>query len=195
MDYEQKARLLNSGLWKKVKKHDKYIRSHRQEDIEEWNDALEDAIFCNENNCTLKDLEDCRTLIDSNNSRVRRLNKRIEAMLLNGECIWLTLTFTDDVLAKTSEKTRRKYIQLYLKSQSNSYVANIDYGKNNEREHYHAVVSGDFVDMDKWIYGFAYTERIKNHLKTSVKLSKYVSKLVNHAVKKTTKRTAYIYSR
>lgn len=193
-DYVYKAKILKSGLCSKVKKLDKLcydlIANDKGCDI-----PFEEAMFCSENGCDFKDMEEARLINASNVHRVKRLKERIERYLSMGQCIWLTLTFTDDTLDKTTKETRRRYVARYLKNQSQYYIANIDYGSDNEREHYHAVVVGDFVDMAKWCYGFAYTERIKNHSKSSIKLSKYVSKLTAHAIKESTKRQVYIYSR
>lgn len=196
IDYEYKAKILNSGLCKQVSKLDKQLKLLINEDISKAVDIpFEEAMFCSENHCSLNDLFEARNINISSYKRMTRLKGRIRRYLLSGQCIWLTLTFNDDTLAKTSEETRRRYVARFLKTQSNRYIANIDYGSQNEREHYHAVVVGDFVDMSKWVYGFALTERIKNHDKTPVKLAKYVSKLTNHAIKESTHRCRYIYSR
>ena len=196
IDYSYKAKVLASGLCKEVKKHDKDIYKQLEKgSISLLDIPFEDAMFCSANGCDLCDLEEARKINNSSNKRVKRLKDRIERYLSMGCCIWLTLTFTDAVLSKTTEETRKRYVARFLKSQSPYYIANIDYGSTTEREHYHAVVMTDFVDMTKWSYGFAYTERIKNHIKTSTKISKYVSKLCNHAIKETTKRSCYIYSR
>ena len=194
IDYEKKAKVMSLGLCEKAKKLDANI-------YKLWNDGVpdivaEEMIFCNENHCSFEDLEEARKINDANYHRVKRLKERIQKYLSMGECIWLTLTFNDNTLAKTTQEKRRRLVRDYLKHISPFYVANIDFGKENEREHYHAVVVGSYVDMNLWKkYGFAYTERIKNHLTTSVKLSKYVSKLTNHAIKETTKRAVYVYSR
>lgn len=197
INYERKAKLLSSGLCNKVARFDKEHQYQEGLDIVAFNDnkRFDEMILCNENRCSFADIEEARRINESNYHRVKRLNKRIERYLSMGSCIWLTLTFSPDTLSKTTQETRKRYVARFLKSQSDYYVANIDYGKENEREHYHAVVVGDFVDMSKWSYGFALTERIKNHKNTPKKLSKYVSKLTNHAIKITTKRSCYIYSR
>lgn len=129
--------------------------------------------------------------------RTRRLRERIRSYLEMGECVWLTLTFSEEVLNNTSVETRRKYVARYLKSQSKYYLANIDFGKNRFREHYHAIVVSNYLDTKPWTdnYGYTWTERIKNHVDSENKLAKYVSKLTNHAIKETTKRQCYIYSR
>lgn len=153
--------------------------------------------------------------------RVLRLQGKIRSMLSSGSCVqFLTLTFNDDTLSKTSLETRRKYVQRYLKSLGCDYVANIDFGAKNGREHYHAVVACK-ADLEPWKeFGFILAEwvirdnnmssrpvprRYKSltpneqqarMLQDSEKaLSKYVAKLTNHAIKETTRRCCIMYSR
>lgn len=128
-------------------------------------------------------------------ARVKRLKNRISEMLHQGRCYFLTLTFTDDVLTKTSPQTRRKYVTLFLKSLSDCYTANIDFGSQNGREHYHAVVMADSIDMTAWdCYGFSNAKKIASE-DDYKPIAKYISKLTNHAVKATTRGTRAIYSR
>lgn len=121
-----------------------------------------------------------------------RLKKRITKYLNMGKCLFLTLTFTDDVLANTSEDTRRQYVRKWLKKYSSYYVANIDFGDENEREHYHAIIRYDRIGPKEWPYGHSKIKRIR-YTTDAPKLSKYISKLTNHAIKETTKRHALIY--
>lgn len=128
--------------------------------------------------------------------RKTRLQNKISDMIQNHNCIFLTLTFTNDTLNSTSEDTRKKYVKRYLKSVSSQYVANIDYGAKKEREHYHAIVIGDKINYSFWHkYGAIKGEKIILQDTTSIKLAKYVSKLTNHAIKETTRRNCVIYSR
>lgn len=194
IDYIYKSNILKTDLCKRINAIDKktYL-NHLDGIIQDYD--LDNKYFdlCLE--YQYKDIVEARKINTSSYKRVKRLNKRIETYLQSGQCIWLTITFNDTTLSNTSEKTRRRYVSRFLKSVSTSYLANIDYGKTTEREHYHAVVLCDFVDPKCWSYGFIYTERIKNHINAPVKLSKYVSKLTNHAIKESTKRNVYIYSR
>lgn len=62
-------------------------------------------------------------------------------MVGSGNAKFLTLTFNDSFFDRgTSEDTRRKYIRRFLKEQCQEYVANVDYGDKNGREHFHAIV-------------------------------------------------------
>ena len=142
----------------------------------------------------LEDWQEAHRINKASYARIQRLKRRIAAMLKNGECLFLTLTFTDEVLRKTTEDTRRQAVRRYLKSFGVPYVANIDYGKKNGREHYHAVIRTDYVDYSAYTYGAINGEKIHS-AEDYVKLSKYVAKLTNHAIKQTNKRQVIIYSK
>ena len=142
----------------------------------------------------------CENLNHSKYARTSRMKKKIETMLTLGECSFVTLTFADVILENTTEETRRQYVRKYLKEQSPCYLANIDYGKKNEREHYHAVVFGR-VDLLPWRKKCGrinakpvryFEERQDND--SPVKLAKYITKLTNHAFKETAEQQRIIYS-
>ena len=122
---------------------------------------------------------DCRTF---------RVKKRIQNYVLTGKAIFLTLTFNDVTLSKTNQKTRCRYIKRYLSQQCKSYVANIDFGSQNGREHYHAVILPllDKIDYSQWTYGAINGKRIHNSEKDLRKVAKYITKLTAHAIKETT---------
>lgn len=126
--------------------------------------------------------------------RVKRLKDRISKMLCAGNCLFLTLTFTDEVLLSTSALTRRRYITRFLKSFDTRYIANIDFGEKNHREHYHAVILLDRIDTSLYPYGALNVQKVRS-TSDFTKLSKYISKLTNHAIKETTKRNCVLYSR
>lgn len=145
-----------------------------------------------------KEYKECLKINHASYYRTQRLKQRIESMLLNGSCLFLTLTFNDDTLQNTTPKERRVAVSRYLKTFNCMYVANIDFGKENGREHYHAVINADKISFDSWRkYGNINAERIRNRdLKSDkTKLAKYICKLSNHAIKETTKRSSLIYSR
>lgn len=132
--------------------------------------------------------------------RNTRLKKRIEQMLNSGTCLFLTLTFRDDCLNSTNAETRKKYVLRFFRQFNTFYIANIDFGKKNGREHYHAVLLADEIDYHLWEYGAISGERVRynkdDHSDASAeRLARYTNKLVNHAIKETTKRQALIYSR
>lgn len=127
-------------------------------------------------------------------ARVKRLKNKITKMLEGGTCIFLTFTFTDEVLKKTTADTRRQKIRRFLNFYDAPYVANIDFGAKNGREHYHAIIQIDKINYSLYDYGALNGKKIKS-TSDSIKLAKYISKLTNHAIKETTKRNSIIYSR
>lgn len=146
-------------------------------------------------NGLLKELCECKKITKAHNSKVHRLRKRVQSILVNGASLFLTLTFNDDTLKSTNEKQRRRYVREFLSRYHCSYVGNVDYGKENHREHYHALIAVDRVDNKLWSYGSINFEKVRLRNRTDTRLSKYIAKLSNHAIKETTKRSALIYSR
>lgn len=141
----------------------------------------------------------CENLNKSTQSRTKRLKNKVDRMVTFGTCTFVTLTFNNETLESTNEKTRRVYVSRYLKTQSLHYIANVDYGKERGREHYHAIVFGT-CKLDAWRkYGNINVKKVRitpnNEEKTVTKVSKYISKLTNHAIKNTTKGKRMIYSR
>mgnify|MGYP001089053423 FL=1 len=127
--------------------------------------------------------------------RTARLKERIREAVESGSAYFLTITFNNETLSKTNEKTRRVYVSRWLKSLSPFYVANIDYGELNGREHYHAVITSDQRPPKTWPYGFIDILKVKTTDNDTTRISKYISKLTNHAIKHTTKSKRIIYSR
>ena len=153
--------------------------------------------YCKDNNL-LNEFRECKKINHAFHGRTKRLQDRVRAMLLGGDCLFLTLTFSDSTLSSTNEKQRRVAVSRYLKSFNARYVANIDFGKTNHREHYHAIINTGLVDYSLWRkYGNINGEKIRNKdiENDCKKLSKYVAKLSNHAIKETTHRSCLIYSR
>lgn len=124
--------------------------------------------------------------------RNETLNKRISKICKYDEPVFLTLTFTDKTLKKTSRLTRKRYVKEFLRNNCYSYVANIDFGKATGREHYHAVVSNK-VDFTNWKYGSINGIPVVNESKA---LSMYIAKLSHHALKDSTDiKQRLIYSK
>ena len=131
--------------------------------------------------------------------RNKRIEKRIASIVLSGEALFITLNFKPSYMGKTNEQTRRKQVARYLKANFSTYVANIDYGEKNGREHYHAVgypLNG-MVDYKSWHkFGCVKAERVKTRDKDCKRIARYITKLTRHAIKKTAGQTQrIIYSR
>ena len=127
--------------------------------------------------------------------RTARLKERIREAVESGSAWFITITFSPETLENTNEQTRRKYVSRWLKSLTPFYVANIDYGKEKGREHYHAVITSDQRPPKTWSYGFIDILKVKTTENDTKRVSKYISKLTNHAIKHTTKSKRIIYSR
>lgn len=157
---------------------------------------------------TKEEIEEAVKVNYASYKRQNRLQKKALEIIKSDSAIFLTLTFNDKVFSEMSKETRRQKITRFLKKTCNKYIANIDYGAKNEREHYHALVEpkGENID-NKEYYKMFYNSNInferikitskKNHdiESTSKKVSKYVSKLTNHAIKETTHQNRIIYSK
>lgn len=197
-DYEYKSQILkNQELLKLQKQVSRalYLNDNLTNKHGEIIFTLEEAKFYDMIYCNDSDWIEATKINNCHYHRSKRLEERIKDYLSKGTCIFLTLTFTDDTLKRTSTETRKKYVKNYLKSVSDYYVANIDFGRQNEREHYHAVVLGDNLDYTKWHkLGAIKGEKIRSQGVSEKKLGKYISKLTNHAIKETTRRNAIIYS-
>lgn len=195
-NYDRKAKVLELGIDKDIREIEGLIYRYRTEGniqaemnvakilidrIEEWGFDL---------------WVEGKRINSAFYARKTRLWKYIYAMLLQSDpVVFLTFTFTDKVFDKTSYDTRKKYVQRFLKEQSRYYIANIDFGEENGREHYHAVAVGHF-DYSSWHkYGSIKGMPVRRSVDDAKRLSKYVSKLTNHAIKKTTGAVRVIYSR
>ena len=202
-DYAKKAKVISSGLVKEYKSIKRAIWARDWllytgevlKSDRDYDTAVEQRFFYS--HLMPEEWQEASRVEDANRHQTWRLKKRIEQMLTTSSvCVFLTLTFRDDVLANTNSETRRQYVRKWLKLNSTEYVANIDFGGKNGREHYHAV-SNARVDPKTWSYGNCGVEKVRYspESKSPVKLAKYVAKLTNHAIKETTKRCALIYSR
>ena len=205
IDYELKARLLNEGLPAIVKDIEKSLYADFA--LNEYGQLISHKYdrATAENLRSLFDYDiyyECKKINLATFQRTKRLNHRVEEILLKGNAHFLTLTFKPETLENTTAETRRQYVYRFLKSQGGLYVANIDFGAKNGREHYHALISSNFVNFSLWHeHGAIKDEKVRTnnldlHYPEHIKrLSKYVAKLSNHAIKKTTKRSVLIYSR
>lgn len=215
IDYELKSILLNTDLVymaNKIERY-KYLDLHREKypniyipsnlDIQllKMLHFGQEEILLNDGQIVNGEYiyQECLKINNSMIKRKIRLENRILNMLFQGKCYFVTLTFSDDVLNNTTPQARKRRVRDFLKENYLEYVANIDYGSKNDREHYHAVcLYKHKFDYSKW-YNKDYPSRFNTQLiKTSVKLDKlaeYISILTNHAIKKTTKRQPLIYSK
>lgn len=196
---DYKCDLLNNGYYEEYKKLKKELYHSMANTETQLGEIVKVHSFESLNkqdfyNCITE--YNCMHLLDRSLIRKRKKVKdKISELVLSGNAIFVTLTFTDDMLSKTSIETRRRYVARYLKKYSSDYVANIDFGTKNEREHYHAVVSND-LDLSKW-KGMINVERVRSDLTDIDRIKHYITKLSLHALKKSTTSvlSRLIYSR
>ncbi len=224
IDYKFKSEVLKTDIPKLANQISKAIYARYA--LETWGEIIKsnmDYDTAIEKRCFLlkefpREYAEAEKINLARYKRVSRLRKRINKILHNSDFVcFITLTFNDETLAKTSPETRRKYVQRYLTELKCDYVANIDFGAKNGREHYHAVVGG-IANESKWMkYGFfnrlwvkigderlrkvpkryeaLSAEEIEKRMQedNEKRLAKYVAKLTNHAIKETTKRSVIMY--
>lgn len=227
VDYAYKAYVLkeHSDLLHKCKQASKltYAKTEFEENgtimpiLERSNGNIQDMVELSldcENQGLKREFLECIKINNASYKRVQRLRERVSRIVSNPNgYLFLTMTFTNDVLNNTSATTRRRYVRDFLSSISDDYVGNIDFGSHNDyiddmgeertgtdREHYHAIVNVGFLDNTGgklWNYGsLNFRSRYfgDDDLQT-VRISKYVTKLSNHAIKESTKRCALIFPR
>ena len=228
IDYGKKAELLRSGLPSKVNQIEKTLFARYL--LETSGEVLHTTLdydTANNQRCFLlhndpDSYNECLKIIKARYMKAGRVRSKLSNMLHNNDTVvFLTLTFSDDTLRNTTEQTRRRYVTRYLSSFASDYVANIDYGKTNGREHYHAVANA-VAPLDLWSkYGYILSEYVKDpktdfkprnvpnrykdlspdeqrrlmSLDDEKRISKYIAKLSNHALKETNRRSVLIYSK
>lgn len=200
-NYELKAHVLNdySEVLKLQREHSRLVYLDTYTDVKidaHYKETVSEMVsYFFEDENALQIWREAERINLAYYARVKRLKDRISSMLREGRCYFLTLTFSDATLERFSAKTRRRYVTYFLKSLSDTYVANIDFGSQNQREHFHAVVMADGVDMSAWdCFGFSKAQKIASEYDFTP-LAKYISKLTNHAVKATTNGCRAIYSK
>jgi len=192
--HDDKLRVLTLGLPKIEAKAHRAIFSASMTDDDQTIKEIDNYIELNRLHGA--DFQIAGNLNKSNYKRAYRLRSRIASMVLSGYALFLTMTFTDEVLATTSEATRRVYVARWCKTFGADYVANIDFGPKTDREHYHAViVSHQPKDALKWPYGWFKARLCGSTDADLTKLSKYVAKLTYHAIKGTTRGIRIIYAK
>lgn len=136
----------------------------------------------------------CYQLNQAKYNRKKRLRNYLEKMLNNFENVYfLTLTFSDKY-NNSNDETKRKYVMRCLKKLTPYYVANVDYGKQFGRLHYHAI-STQPLTQELWKYGFINCQKIRHNSTDIEKLSRYITKFTNHALKETNKTQKCLYSK
>lgn len=175
MEEERKLALLSQGIPQRIYQEQKKV--FYTGEASPW---LHDLMVDNPS-----DFRDGVRIKASYRKRVSRCKDKTMLCVVDGQGVFITLTFTDEVLAKTSEATRRRYVARWLKKHCAVYVGNIDFSPEKHREHYHAVgypLDGR-IEPGSWKYGFCKVKRVRNQDKDATRTAKYINKFVNHARK------------
>lgn len=196
-DCELRKTILESGLYSRYAKarRNSYLQSKGESFEGETLIGFEMFLAEEHTENWYQIVNECERIGNTSYQRIKRLKTRIKRLLDKSECLFLTLTFSPSTMAKTSANDRRKIVIDYLNSTKCEYIGNIDFGKQNEREHYHAVVCCDKVDYTLWHnYGAVKGQKVKIRGKTESKLARYIDKLALHSIKDTTQKHRLLYS-
>ena len=157
-------------------------------------------------------INECLKIAYNQKERYKRTRDKLQIMMSSieqkksGYLYFVTLTFNEDVLEHTKTLTRRKYVTRYLNQYSIAYIANIDFGLKNQREHYHAVILTEYqLDYEKMALEWQKILKQNEYIQISFEniaindnslkaIPKYLNKLTNHSYKDGTSQYA-IYSK
>lgn len=147
---------------------------------------------------TDEELKECERLRNNFREQRKKIQDHLEYLFKRKDyrLYFMTFTFNDQTLSTTSKETRRRKIVKTL-NPCEDYFYNIDFGAENDREHYHAVIAVNKSDkqeykdgkhirlkcFDDYTAGFYYAERIRTDETSKAKISKYITKLTFHSVK------------
>lgn len=126
--------------------------------------------------------------------RMTTLNKRVKEILEQPIAYFITFTLDNEHLHLKESTIQRKIAQTLRQVQATTYLYNKDYGKNNNRLHYHAL-SGFDLQIDYNILNKIYTYGAVNikqiHIKNEESLKRYITKQQLHATKQTATKIRY----
>ena len=145
--------------------------------------------------------KDYEKLLNARYCKVSRIKKRVVFLFTNFTYVYFcTFTFYDKFI-NYCDRSKRDLIKSTLNHFSSDikYILNVDYGKKNEREHYHCIVAtNNNSDLRKYLKKqypfFTSCDRVSTHLKDMKRVSKYLNKLANHCIKDTTKNKRIVYN-
>lgn len=176
--------------------------------LEEEKELLYDVIKYNKyrNDCFRHRMEytpnvDYDKIINARYCKISRIKKRLLYLVSHRKYIYfVTFTFDDELITKC-ERTKLDKIKNCLKSYSDDILImmNRDFGKKNDREHFHCIVGTDKNDdllhyVDSYYPSRTNVKEVPRVTSDLKKISKYINKLTNHCVKDTTHRFRMYYN-
>lgn len=157
--------------------------------------------YCFKNGITFIENKDFERALKARYNKVSRLRQHfIWLFLRKKNTYFITFTF-DDKHLKLCDRSRKDLIKNSLKDFDEDlyYIINVDYGKKNERLHYHAIIGTDCnLDIKTFLQlrypCIVWCEKIILNQDTFKSLPKYINKLSNHAIKSTTRNSRILYN-
>lgn len=168
---------------------------------------------CFKNNIDYEKNLDLERKLNSHYQKVSRTKKRFIYLLARFKFIYfVTFTFNDTLMDKC-DRVKKDCIKDCLNSFSDDihFILNRDYGKLNDREHFHCLVATNsdkdilnHINNNYFVYdecnrqwikgGIVWVQRVVINKKSLKSLPKYINKLSNHATKSTTKSSRVYYN-
>lgn len=144
-----------------------------------------------------KDLsKSMKNSVRARQKRIQKLKNRIKYILDLSEYVYF-LTFTlDNEHLNYKKDSIKKLMRITMKSiDPYYYVGNEDYGKTNNRLHYHFVIGTkekiSYKDLQTiYTYGNLDIKKVNN--RKAQNLALYIQKLTNHAKKENTGKLIYM---
>lgn len=118
--------------------------------------------------------------------REKRLRARVRYMFeAKRPVFFLTFTFNNESLERYSEKQLKRAVLRWVNTYGDIFIVNKDFGAENARLHFHALVvaKNDFVDLSTWSFGFFFSRVCGKRASDIANLGSYVAKLSRHAIK------------
>lgn len=141
------------------------------------------------------------SLLCSRYNKVSRIKQHMLFMYHRKKFLYfLTFTFSDKYINKC-DRTKKDLIKNCLKDFDEDiyYILNVDYGSQNERQHYHCIVGTDShcslkIFLQLTYPCFIWCEEIRFNNNSFKTIPKYINKLTNHAIKKTTRSSRIVFN-
>lgn len=186
---ERKKELLEDGTYQK------YSKKRRDAFMKGSYDLVKDSDYFEMSDDRVKDSEKIRR---ARKEQRAKIEKHIRYLFGRGDfdIYFGTFTFNDEALSLKTDTLKQSVRRLLTKC--DDYILNIDYGAENERPHYHAVIAlrhGTYgtglnahghltIDIfNSYAYGFTSFEICSRKDTDAKKLSRYIDKLTMHSVK------------
>ena len=111
--------------------------------------------FAYKDGVVFDEIPEFEKILKARYQKVSRIKKRLVYLLTRCDYIWFcTFTF-DNYYIDKSDRTKRDLMKNVLNTHDFKYILNIDYGKKNEREHYHCIIGTNLnFDVNQYIQAY-----------------------------------------